>query len=295
MPHRIKQPAKAFSKHYHLGLGFGGFHRINYLEWGNADKFKTMETLVCVHGLTRNARDFDYFAERMCKKYRVVCPDVVGRGESDHVNEDGYNYLQYNSDMNALLSRLDVTEVNWVGTSMGGIIGMILASVPQSPIRKLVVNDIGPEVSRSALMGIAEYIGRNDDFATIDDVEQYLRTIYSEFAPMSDEDWAHMAHYSSRRTRTGTFRLKVDNRVGDAFRDSISYFNVDMWETWESITCPVLVLRGKDSSFLSEDTAERMLTRGPETTLIEIENTGHTPTLRNEEQVKMIADWLKDT
>ncbi|MEM8748890.1 MAG: alpha/beta hydrolase [Pseudomonadota bacterium] len=293
MPHRIKQPAKAYSKHYHLGLGFHGFHRINYLEWGNVDQFKHQETLLCVHGLTRNARDFDYFAAKMCDRYRVICPDVVGRGDSDHITgPDAYNYLQYNSDMNALIGRLEVTEVNWVGTSMGGIIGMVLASVAQSPIRRLVVNDIGPEVSRDALMSIAQYIGRSDEFASLKEVEDYLRSIYFEFAPMTDEDWEHMARYSSRRTKTGKFRLKVDSRVGEAFRESISYFNVDMWETWEKITCPVLVLRGCQSSFLSEETAQRMLTCGPQTTLVEFEDTGHTPTLRNDEQVSVIEDWL---
>ncbi len=295
MPHRIKQPPKAYSRHYHLGLGFHGFHRINYLEWGDAEQFKHQETLLCVHGLTRNARDFDYFAERMCTKYRVVCPDVVGRGDSDHITTpDGYNYLQYNSDMNALIARLGVTEINWIGTSMGGIIGMVLASVAQSPIRRLVVNDIGPEVSREALMSIAEYIGRSEEFASVDEVEALLRSIYKEFAPMSDADWAHMAKYSCCRTNHGTFRLKVDSRVGEAFRDSISYFNVDMWETWERITCPVLILRGRESSFLSEETATRMLARGPETTLVEFDDTGHTPTLRNEEQVAVISDWLEN-
>ena len=197
--------------------------------------------------------------------------------------------------MNALIARLGVTEVNWVGTSMGGIIGMVLASVAQSPTRRMVVNDIGPEVSRDALMSIAEYIGKQDDFGSQKEVEAYLRSIYTEFAPMTDADWEHMAHYSSRRTKQGTSRLKTDDRVGDAFRDSISYFNVDMWDTWEKITCPVLVLRGKDSSFLSEETAARMLTCGPEATLVEFDDTGHTPTLRNDEQVDAIADWLKNS
>ena len=293
MPHRIKQPPKAYSKHYHLGLGFHGFRRLNYLEWGDADEFKHQETLFCVHGLTRNARDFDYFAGKMCGNYRIVCPDVVGRGDSDHiVTAEGYNYLQYNSDMNALIARLGVTEINWIGTSMGGIIGMVLAAQPQSPIRRLVVNDIGPEVHRDALMSIADYIGRSEEFRSVDEVEQYLRKIYPEFAPMTDEDWSHMAKYSSRRTKSGSFRMKVDNRVGEAFRDSISYFNVDMWETWEQITCPVLVLRGAESSFLSKEVAEKMLTCGPETTLVEFENTGHTPTLRNDEQVDVIKNWL---
>ncbi|MCJ8308890.1 MAG: alpha/beta hydrolase [Rhizobiaceae bacterium] len=295
MPHRKKKPAKAYSKHYHLGLGFHGFHRINYLEWGDAEQFKHQETLFCVHGLTRNARDFDYLAGKLCADYRIVCPDVVGRGDSDHIPEDGYNYLQYNSDMNALISRLGVTEVNWIGTSMGGIIGMVLASVAQSPIKRLVVNDIGPEVSREAQMSIAEYIGRSDDFPSVEAVAKHLRNIYKEFAPMTDDDWMHMAHYSSRRTKTGTYRLKVDNRVGAVFRDSISYFNVDMWDTWERITCPVLVLRGKESSFLSEQTAERMLAYGPECTLIEFDDTGHTPTLRNDEQVSVVEDWLNNS
>lgn len=296
MPHNNKKrPANGYSRHYHLGLGFHGFHRINYLEWGDANQFKHQQTLFCVHGLTRNAHDFDFLAGKLCDEYRVVCPDVVGRGDSDHIDTaDGYNYLQYNSDMNALIARLGVTELNWIGTSMGGIIGMVLASVPQSPVRRLVVNDIGPEVSREAQLSIAEYIGREDEFATLSDADTYFRTIYTEFAPMSDDDWAQMAKTSTRRTSRGTFRLKVDNRVGEAFRDSISYFNVDMWETWEKITCPVLVLRGKNSSFLSEETAEKMLTLGPETTLVEFDNTGHTPTLRNNEQVDVVKDWLAD-
>lgn len=295
MPHRKKQPAKAYSKHYCLGLGFHGFHRINYLEWGDVNKSPHMETLICVHGLTRNARDFDFLAAKMCDQYRVICPDVVGRGDSDHLLDDeSYNYLQYNADMNVLMARLDVTEVNWVGTSMGGIIGMVLASVAQSPIRRLVVNDIGPEVSRDALMSIAQYIGKSEEYATVKEAEGYLRKIYHEFAPMSDSDWAQMAKYSTKRTEHGTFKMKFDPRVGDAFRDSISYFNVDMWETWEQISCPVLVLRGKNSSFLSEETANKMLECGPETTLVEFDDTGHTPTLRNAEQVEVIEEWLAE-
>ena len=266
MSHRIKQPVKAYSKHYHLGLGFHGFHRINYLVWGDESRFPEQETLVCAHGLTRNARDFDYLARKLCTDYRIVCPDVVGRGDSDHIPSDGYNYLQYNADMNALIARLCVTEVNWIGTSMGGIIGMVLASVPQSPIKRLVVNDIGPEVSRDALMSISQYIGRSDEFPNPEAIADHLRNIYHEFAPMTNEDWMHMAHYSSRRKANGKWRLKVDSEVGDAFRDSISYFNVDMWDTWEQIVCPVLVLRGKNSSFLSEETAKKMLTCGPQTT-----------------------------
>ncbi len=294
--HLRTAPDKAYSRHYVLGLGFHGFHRISYLEWGASGSVNTKRTLFCVHGLTRNARDFDYMAKALCERYRIVCPDVVGRGDSDHlISEEGYNYLQYNADMNAVLARLNVSEVDWIGTSMGGIIGMVLASVPQSPIRRLVVNDIGPEVSRDALLSIAQYIGKSSTFESLNEVEEHLRKIYAEFAPMSDEDWHQMAKYSSRRTRTGRWRLKVDSRVGDAYRDSISYFDVDMWETWEKITCPVLVLRGKNSSFLTEEVAEKMLACGPQTTLVEFDDTGHTPTLRNEDQVGAIREWLANT
>lgn len=290
-----KQPVKAYSARQLLGLGFQGFHRIHYLEWGTPTKNQRKETLVCVHGVSRNAHDFDYFAENMCDKYRIVCPDIVGRGESDHLAEhQGYDYLQYNADMNALLARLDETEVDWLGSSMGGIIGMVLASVPQSPIRRLILNDIGPKISRDALTRIGDYIGLSGEFDTPEEIEKYLRGIYSEFGPMSDEDWKHMVYYSARRTKTGKYRLKMDPGVGDAYRDSISLFDVDMWDTWEKITCPVLILRGKNSSFFDEETAHKMLTCGPEATLVEFEDVGHTPTLRNKEQTGFIRDWLSN-
>jgi pimeloyl-ACP methyl ester carboxylesterase len=290
-----KQSLKSYSTHHFLGLGFHGFHRIHYLEWGTPPKGTRKETLVCVHGITRNAHDFDYFAEHMCDKYRVICPDVVGRGESDHLpDHQGYDYLQYNADMNALLARLNETQVDWLGSSMGGIIGMVLASVAQSPIRRLIINDIGPEISREPLTRIGDYIGKSGEFDTPEDVEKYFREIYSEFGPMSDDDWKHMVHFSTRRTKTGKYRLKMDPSVGDAFRDSISLFDVDLWETWEKITCPVLILRGKNSSFLSEEIAHKMLTCGPEATLVEFDDVGHTPTLRNEEQVAVIRNWMAE-
>jgi len=290
-----EQPAKAYSANYFLGLGFHGFHRTHYLEWGAPKKKERKETLVCVHGVSRNAHDFDYFAQSVCDQYRVICPDVVGRGDSDHLaDHQGYGYLQYNADMNALLARLNEPQVNWLGSSMGGIIGMVLASVSQSPIRRLIINDIGPEIKRNALTDIGEYIGRAGEFDTPDAVEEHLRKIYSEFSPMSDEDWKHMVTSSTRRTKTGKYVLKMDPGVGDAFRDDISLFDVDMWATWETITCPVLILRGKKSTFFSEETAHKMLTCGPKSTLVEFEDAGHTPTLRNQEQVKVITDWMDE-
>jgi len=291
MSHNKSQTAELFSQNTYLGLGLQGFHRLNYLQWGEENH----ETLICVPGITRNARDFDYLAAKMSSQYRIICPDIAGRGDSDHLeNDEAYNYLQYNADMNALIARLRVDQVNWLGTSMGGIIGMVLASVPNTPIKRLIINDIGPEVSRDALMSIAEYIGKSEEFASLTEAETYLREIYSEFAPMSDSDWQEMAKHSSKSTDSGAYRLKFDPKIGDAFRDSITYFDIDMWDTWEQISCPVLVLRGKDSRFLTQETAARMQDNRPDVTLVEFENTGHTPTLRNAEQVSVIEEWLTE-
>ncbi|MEM0976084.1 MAG: alpha/beta hydrolase [Pseudomonadota bacterium] len=294
MQKHIGQPTKSYSKHYVLGLGFHGFHRINYLEWGvPKGNRQRKDTLICVHGVSRNARDFDYLAESLCDRYRIICPDVVGRGDSDHlVGSDGYTYFQYNADMNALLARLNIAGVDWVGTSMGGIIGMVLAAAHQSPIRRLVLNDIGPFIEREALVKIGEYIGRSGEFETAEDAEKYLREIYSDFGPMTDEDWAQKVRYSTYRTATGRYRMKMDKGVGEAFRDQISMFDVDMWDVWERITCPVLILRGAESTFFTRETAQKMLTCGPEATLVELEGSGHAPTLRSKEQVDVIADWL---
>jgi pimeloyl-ACP methyl ester carboxylesterase len=294
MPKKNTEQTPAFTEHFYKGLGFHGFHRVHYLDWGDESKFDEQETLLCVHGITRNCRDFDYFASKMCKDYRVVCPDVVGRGDSDHLaTAEGYNYLQYNADMNALIARIDTKCVNWVGTSMGGIIGMVLASQAQTPIKRLVINDIGPEVSRDALLSLSENLKLHGEFDSLKETEQYLRKIYHEFAPMTDEDWEEMTLHSSRRTKQGTWRLKFDEGVGKAFRESINYLNVDMWDTWEQIKCPVLLLRGKNSQFLTEDVASKMLRSGPSTQLVEFDDTGHTPTLRNDHQVDIIAEWLK--
>ena len=289
------QQKTAFTEHYYQGLGFHGFHRVHYLDWGDQKKFDEQETLLCVHGITRNCRDFDYFASKMCKDYRVVCPDVVGRGDSDHLETaEGYNYLQYNADMNALIARINSRYVNWVGTSMGGIIGMVLASQVQTPIKRLVINDIGPEVSRDALLSLSENLTPHEDFDSLKDVELYLRKIYHEFSPMTDADWEEMTFHSSRRTKQGKWRLKFDDGIGDAFRESITYLNMDMWDTWEKIKCPVLLLRGKNSQFLTEDVAKKMLESGPKTELVEFDDTGHTPTLRDDHQVNIIAEWLKN-
>jgi pimeloyl-ACP methyl ester carboxylesterase len=246
--------------------------------------------------VTRNAHDFDYFSNIMKEEHHLVCPDVVGRGESDHlISRQGYDYLQYNADMNALLARIDKPKVDWLGTSMGGIIGMVLARLPQSPIKRLILNDIGPEITRDSLNAIGEYIGRAPEFRSRAKLKEYIQKIYTEFHPMTDKDWDEMAEHSTIRTKTGKYQLRMDPAVGEAFRESISLFDVDMWDTWEAIHCPILILRGKESSFFSAEVANKMLETNSGATLVEFEGAGHTPTLRDDHQVNVIRDWLAKT
>lgn len=280
-----------------LGLGLSGFHKVSYQEWENKTpsfrrKIKK-PSVVCVHGLTRNSHDFDKIADQLSEDRRVVCPDIVGRGHSDWIaNSALYENLQYNADMNALISRLDEREIDWIGTSMGGLIGMMLAASANSPIRKLVINDVGPYIPYSALAKIGSYVGRSPEFETMVEAEDYLRQIHVEFAPMSDEDWQDMTHYGVREVEGGKFALNYDPGIGDPVRAGLTGFDVNLWPLWEMIQCPVLVFRGENSKLLTPSIAERMEETGPKATVIEIPEAGHAPTLNIPSQIKMISDWL---
>ncbi len=167
-----------------------------YVAWGDGE---AASNVVCVHGLTRNGRDFDDLASRLAENRRVVCPDVVGRGVSDWLPDPAqYQTPQYVSDMAALIARMDVGWVDWVGTSMGGLIGMALASQAGTPIRRLVLNDVGPFIPKSALERIAEYCGKAKPFADIDALEHYLRQVHAPFGPLADPQWRHLAEHGGR-------------------------------------------------------------------------------------------------
>jgi pimeloyl-ACP methyl ester carboxylesterase len=277
-----------------LGLGIEGFHRIVYTQWGVGDAERT---LVCVHGLTRNGRDFERVGEILPPRFRVVCPDVAGRGQSDWLRDPShYNYLQYNADMNAVIARLDVEEIDWLGTSMGGIIGMMLASLPGTPIRRLVLNDIGPLLPRAGLKRLADYLGQEPQvFVDLDDVVEHFRDIYAPFGPMTDNDWVHMARHSvTFSDNDNGYVLNYDPSIAYWFKNGV-IIDVSLWDYWDKVKCPVLVIRGQESDFLSEETVEEMQRRGPEVTVIEIPGVGHTPTLNTEEHVRFIERWLLET
>ncbi|MEX2202025.1 MAG: alpha/beta hydrolase [Dongiaceae bacterium] len=272
-----------------LATNPSGSHRVRYLERGPAD---APRTVVCVHGLTRNAHDFDPLADVLAASgFRVVCPDIVGRGDSDRLADPaGYNYGQYQQDMLALIDHLRPTALDWVGTSMGGLIGMMLAARPGTPIRRLAINDIGPYLPRAALQRLSEYVGLDPLFEDMDAVERYLRKVMAPFGALSDADWQALARYGVRPA-DGAYRLAYDPaiRIGlMAAKDR----DVDLWPLWDAIACPVLLLWGRESDLLTADIVDGMTTRGPRATLVAFDRVGHAPALRTPDQIAAVRDWL---
>lgn len=274
-----------------LGLSSAGFHHAAFLDWG--DPASARPVTICVHGLTRNSHDFDMLAAALADDGRVICPDIVGRGASDWLgNPADYSYPQYLSDMTALIARLQAEAVDWIGTSMGGLIGMLLAAQPNTPIKRLVLNDIGPFIGKAALQRISDYVGLDYRFSSVEALERHLRKIHAPFGPLTDRQWAHMAHHGSRQLVDGNFGLAYDPHIADNVKLAIA--DVDLWSIWDRIACPVLVLRGADSDILSPETAQAMTERGPRAKLATFPDIGHAPALMSGDQIDIVRSWLAD-
>ncbi|MGQ0676647.1 MAG: alpha/beta fold hydrolase, partial [Rhodospirillales bacterium] len=272
--------------HRYLGLGPNGFHRVAYVEWGRADNPRVC---ICVHGLTRNGRDFDELALALQPDWRVVCPDVVGRGESDRLADPvGYGYPQYLDDANALIARVGAARVDFVGTSMGGLIGMMLAAQANSPIRRLVMNDVGPLISKGGLERIAGYVGKDPSFAGFAEAEAAFRRTAATFGLRTDDEWRRFVERSIKPVEGGRFTLAYDPAIAQGFNQAVK--DIDLWKTWDKVRCPVLVIRGADSDLLLKETAEEMKTRGPGATVVEFQGCGHAPALMSAEQVSVVRD-----
>jgi pimeloyl-ACP methyl ester carboxylesterase len=269
-------------------LGPHGFHRIAYTEWAGPPGGRTV---LCLHGLTRNGRDFDVLAQSLSRSCRVVCPDIVGRGRSEWLRHPGdYGYPLYLADMAALIARLDVAEIDLVGTSMGGLIGMMLAAQPGTPIRRLVVNDIGPLIAEEGLLRIASYVGADPVFADLAALEAYLRKVSASFGALSDAQWRHLAEHGARRRADGTLGRAYDPAIAEAFKSVAG--DIDLWPVWDAITCPTLVLRGAESDLLRAGDAAAMTRRGPRARLAEFPGIGHAPALMDGAQIAVIEDFL---
>ena len=267
-----------------------GLHRIAYREWGRADN---PQALVCVHGLGRCARDFDNLALALSERYRVVCPDVVGRGDSDWLADPMlYDIPLYVSDMVTLIARLDVEQVHWVGTSMGGLIGMALAAQKGTPVAKLVLNEAGPVVANASLERIATYFGKAPPLPSFQAAEQLIRAVSAPFGPHTDEEWRFLTEVVVRQNADGSYRLHYDPKIADALRAQITGKDLESWPTWDAVRCPTLVIRGALSDLLSKDTALQMTRRGPKAKLVELPGIGHAPTLMHADQIALVRDFL---
>jgi len=274
-----------------LGLSKRGFHTIAYVEWGDP---ASERVAVCVHGLSRQGRDFDRLAAALARRgWRVVCPDLAGRGRSDWLRDpQDYNLPQYAADLATLIARLDVLAVDWIGTSLGGLIGMVVAGQDKSPVRRLVVNDVGPFLPWQALLRLGNSV-RNaprsfPDFAA---AAAHYRTMLQPFGRLTDAEWRHLATHSVIQDAVGRWHKVFDPDITASFRAGL-LFNLSVWSYWDAIRCPTLVLRGAESDLLLPSTVREMARRGPRAAVVEFSGCGHAPALMDQEQIGAVVGWL---
>ena len=267
-----------------------GLHWMSYLEWGASDNPRTV---VCVHGLTRCGRDFDFLARALAPEFRVICPDVAGRGESGWLrNPMEYGVPTYVADMVSLVARLDVEAVDWVGTSLGGLIGMAYAAQAGSPIRRLVMNDVGPVLTSAALDRIGAYVGKAPRFSSLAAAENYVRTVSAPFGTHSDAQWRFLTEHVVRSEPDGTLRMHYDPAIAVPFAVRKAGEDVNLWPLYDTLSCPTLLLRGAESDLLTAETARAMAERGPKARCVEFAGVGHAPTLIQPDQIRVVRDFL---
>jgi pimeloyl-ACP methyl ester carboxylesterase len=319
----------SMTQQHFLSLGPDGFHRLAYTDWGEPNN---PHVVICVHGLSRNGRDFDRLAAQFAADCRVVCPDVVGRGQSDWLQDRfAYCFPTYLSDAAALVARVTVTPpqgqgqglladlrdrlrgrprdpaapatLDWIGTSMGGLIGMLLAAKPGSPIRRLVLNDVGPFVPWAGLVRLKGHVGHEGSFADLGEVEGYFRQVCAEFGQLDDDYWRQMAEHSSTRRDDGRYVLRHDPAISRGLPVHMDpelpigpefLRGIDLWNVWDAVRCPVLVLRGADSQVLPREVVDEMKRRKPDLQVAEFAGVGHVPALATNDQIDVVRSFLLD-
>jgi pimeloyl-ACP methyl ester carboxylesterase len=274
------------------GLSRRSFHRIAFTDWGPA---VSDLPVLCVHGLTRNGRDFDHLATALASKgRRVICPDLPGRGQSERLKDSSdYVLPQYCGDMTALIAALGAVEIDWVGTSLGGLIGIVLAALPGSPIRRMVINDIGPYLPWAGLLRLGANLNEvPKGFQTIREAELYFRRVLAPFGELEDEHWRHLTVHSVEwKPERQHYASLCDPNIAHAFRNPWHY-SMDLWKYWDAIDIPILVVRGQTSDLLPEDVLADMLRRNRNATAYTVQNCGHAPALIAPDQIGIVEAFL---
>lgn len=278
-----------------------GQHRMAYWQWGEAN---SDHVIICTHGLSRQGRDFDALAQALCDasqgKLRVVCPDVVGRGKSDWLKDPmGYQIPQYAADMLALIAQLQPKTLDWVGTSMGGLIGMVICGQPDLPlpvqVRKLILNDVGPAIEWLAIQRIGQYLGKSGQFESVQQAANAMWAISSGFGPHTQEQWLALSRAMVKPSGNG-FALHYDPAIAIPFagstEESTKQGEVMSWALYDNIKAQTLITRGAESDLLSVATAHAMTLRGPKAQLVEFAGVGHAPMFVVADQVKTAVDFL---
>ena len=270
-----------------------GLHTLGYREWGDPHN---PHVLMAVHGLTRTGADFDALAQVLAQKVRVVAPDMPGRGLSDWLPKGTLYVLpMYVNACVALVARINPTTLDWLGTSMGGLIGMVYASLPNNPLRKLILNDIGPHLDPQALQRIASYVGQALQFDTQSEARTYLRNIAQPFGKHSPTQWDALCD-SVLVFKENKWTTHYDPAIAQGFADlsegTLAQNEAALWAVYDAIRADTLVLRGEHSDLLDQGTLLAMSQRGPKAQTIEIDGVGHAPTFMQNDQIRVVEQFL---
>jgi pimeloyl-ACP methyl ester carboxylesterase len=268
-------------------------HKISYADFGDP----TNENVVlCVHGLTRNGRDFDKLATQLSSNFRVICLDVVGRGQSDWLeNKYHYNYDTYYRDTLLFIEEMNLKNFHFIGTSMGGIIGFLIASKHKDMFKSLVLNDIGPFIPGKSLARIAKYVALQPKFDNFEQAKAHLKIILSPFGIKDEEDWNIITKNSTVLSSDGKYKLAYDPEIVKGMNitpDNIK--DVDLWSIWDKVDCPTLIIRGEQSDILTKETADQMLASKKNIKIYTAPEVGHAPALMDMTQILEIEKWLKE-
>ncbi|MGI9317121.1 MAG: alpha/beta fold hydrolase [bacterium] len=269
----------------------GSRHMLRWAEWGEA---ANPRVLFCAHGLSRNGRDFDYLASAAAADYRVICPDYPGRGKSDQlVDPRNYHNQQYLLDTLHILSSLTFEQLDWVGTSMGGLIGIGLASMKEHRVRRMVINDVGAFIPGEALALINQYLSVHPKFESLDQAENYFRSVYASFGPLEDEHYHHLVQHGIMQAEDDAgYVLNHDPAMIDQFI-SLECKDIELWDLWDKVNIPTLIIRGEKSGLLLRSTIEQMKLRHKGADSEEIAHCAHAPSLMVPDQIKLVLDWLQ--